>query len=121
MIKFLNTLTHRIEDFHPITQGEVRMYTCGPTVYSYAHIGNFRTFLFEDLLRRFLKFSGLRLTQVMNITDVDDKTIRDSKAAGQSLRDFTEKYTEAFFRISPLLAPRELKFTHAPPIILTRW
>ncbi len=96
MIRFYNTYTKREEEFSPIISGEVRMYTCGPTVYGYAHIGNFRTFLFEDLLRRFLKFSGYRVTQVMNITDVDDKTIRDSKAAGMSLREFTDRYTEAF-------------------------
>lgn len=73
------------------------MYTCGPTVYLYAHIGNFRAYVFEDVLRRYLKFKGFKVTQVMNITDVDDKTIRDSQAQKKSLKEFTEFYTKAFF------------------------
>ncbi len=92
-----NTLTRRVEPFVPLLQGTVRMYTCGPTVYDFAHIGNFRAYLWEDLLRRFLKHRGLAVTQVMNITDVDDKTIRDSRAAGVPLRDYTETYIRAFF------------------------
>jgi len=76
MLRFFNTLTGRIEEFHPLSEGEVRMYTCGPTVYDYAHIGNFRAYIFEDLLRRHLKFRGFRVIQVMNITDIDDKIIR---------------------------------------------
>jgi cysteinyl-tRNA synthetase len=92
-----NTLTRRLETFVPIDESRVRLYTCGPTVYDYAHIGNLRTFLFEDVLRRTLELSGYRVTQVMNLTDVDDKTIRESKAAGLSLRDYTERYIEAFF------------------------
>src|SRR3990167_7491744 len=75
MIRFFNTLSGQLEEFKPINEGEVRMYTCGPTVYDAAHIGNFRTFVFEDLLRRFLEFKGYQVTHVMNITDVDDKTI----------------------------------------------
>lgn len=74
------------------------MYTCGPTVYDYAHIGNFRAYMFEDLLRRYLKYKGYAVTQVMNLTDVDDKTIRDSKAKGVSLKDHTAQYVEAFFK-----------------------
>ncbi len=81
----------------PLREGEVRMYTCGPTVYDYAHIGNFRSYIFEDILRRYLKYRGYRVIQVMNITDVDDKTIRDSRNAGISLSEHTEKYTRAFF------------------------
>ena len=96
-LQFFNTMNRRVEPFRSINPGEVRMYTCGPTVYNYAHIGNFRAYMFEDLLRRTLEFFGYRVRQVMNLTDVDDKTIRDSRAAGIPLRDFTQKYKQAFF------------------------
>ena len=96
-LRFHNTLTRRLEDFVPLEAGHARMYTCGPTVYNVAHIGNFRAYVFEDLLRRWLKCKGLRVTQVMNLTDVDDKTIRDSQAAGKPLADFTAQYKQAFF------------------------
>ena len=96
-LRFYNTLTgSEKKRFIPLEPRRVRMYTCGPTVYNYAHIGNYRTFIFQDLLRRYLKYRGYRLLHVMNITDVDDKIIRDSKAAGLSLRDFTDKFTQAF-------------------------
>ena len=95
-LRFQNTLTGRREDFVPLDAHLVRMYTCGPTVYNYAHIGNYRTFVFQDILRRYLKYKGYPLLHVMNITDVDDKIIRDSKAAGLSLRQFTDKYAQAF-------------------------
>ena len=75
-IHFTNTLTKIKQRFVPIDKNVVKMYTCGPTVYDYAHIGNFRTFIFEDLLRRYLKFSGYNVIQVMNITDIDDKIIK---------------------------------------------
>ncbi len=94
---FYNTLTRRKEEFHSMEEGIVRMYTCGPTVYNYAHIGNFRAYMFEDLLRRYLKFKGYRVIQVMNITDVDDKIIRDSVAQKVKIRDFTKPYQKAFF------------------------
>ena len=96
-IQFYNSLSRRKEEFIPINTGEVGLYTCGPTVYNFAHIGNFRAYIFEDLLRRTLEYYGLKVRQVMNLTDVDDKTIRDSQAAGLPLRDFTEKYKKAFF------------------------
>ncbi len=96
-LRFRNTLTRETEDFSPIEMGKVRMYTCGPTVYNFAHIGNFRTFMFEDLLRRYLKYKGFQVDQVMNITDIDDKIIRDSIKEGKQLREFTEPYTRAFF------------------------
>jgi cysteinyl-tRNA synthetase len=96
-LRLFNTLTRRLEEFEPIESDHVRLYTCGPTVYDYSHIGNLRTFLFEDILRRTLELSGYRVTQVMNLTDVDDKTIRESTAAGLALRDYTEKFIEAFF------------------------
>jgi cysteinyl-tRNA synthetase len=85
-------------DFTPIESGHVRMYTCGPTVYNVVHIGNLRTFVFEDVLRRHFLARGDRVTQVMNLTDVDDKTIRGAQEEGVSLPEFTGKYTEAFFR-----------------------
>ena len=96
MLKLYNTLTNTEEDFHPIEEGVVRFYTCGPTVYDYAHIGNFRTFVFQDLLRRYLEYRKYRVIHVMNITDVDDKTIHNAREQGMSLRDYTTKYTEAF-------------------------
>jgi len=92
-----NTLTRQKEAFNPITPGEVRMYTCGPTVYNYAHIGNFRAFLFEDLLKRWLKHRGFKVLHVMNLTDVDDKTIKGSQIQNVSLKQYTEFYTKAFF------------------------
>ncbi|MDH7511696.1 MAG: cysteine--tRNA ligase [Clostridiales bacterium] len=97
MIKFFNTLSGRKEEFQPLVPGEVKLYTCGPTVYDYAHIGNFRAYIFEDLLKRFLLFMGYTLTHVMNITDVDDKTIRGAAAQGISLSAFTDTYIKAFF------------------------
>ncbi len=96
-LRFKNSFTRVKEEFSPIEPGKVRMYTCGPTVYNFAHIGNFRAYLFEDLLRRYLKYKGLDVTQVMNLTDIDDKTIRDSQAAGVTLKEFTDKYIKAFF------------------------
>ncbi|HEV2493320.1 MAG TPA: cysteine--tRNA ligase [Terriglobia bacterium] len=95
-LRFYNTLTAQVEDFHTLVPNQARMYTCGPTVYDFAHIGNFRTFVFQDVLRRHLKYRGYQVIQVMNLTDVDDKTIRDARAAGLDLRDFTDKYIAAF-------------------------
>jgi cysteinyl-tRNA synthetase len=92
-----NTLTRSLVPFEPLVPGTARLYTCGPTVYNFAHIGNFRAYVFEDLLRRWLAYKGFKVTQVMNLTDVDDKTIRDSRAAGLPLRDFTARYKQAFF------------------------
>jgi cysteinyl-tRNA synthetase len=97
MLKLTNTLSGTSEEFQPITPGEVRMYSCGPTVYDYGHIGNFRTFVFVDLLRRFLKQSGYKLNHVMNITDVDDKIIRNASQQGLSVREYAGKYEDAFF------------------------
>lgn len=97
MLQFYNTLSHKKEAFIPIEEGTVRLYTCGPTVYNYAHIGNFRAYVFEDLLRRYLKYKGYDITQVMNITDVDDKIIRDSNKSGVSIEEFTIQYKKAFF------------------------
>jgi cysteinyl-tRNA synthetase len=95
-IRFHNTLTNRLETFEPLHPGEVRMYTCGPTVYDFAHIGNFRTFVFQDVLRRFLRSRGYRMLHVMNLTDVDDRIIQNAAAAKVSIREYTEKYVQAF-------------------------
>jgi len=103
MMRFFNTLTKRKEVFKPINEGEVKLYTCGPTVYDFAHIGNFRTYVWQDVLKRWLKFRGFKVTHVMNITDVDDKTIRGSRQEGISLKEFTERYTKAFFEDSKTL------------------
>jgi len=96
-IQLHNTLSGKVEPFVPQRPGEVRMYTCGPTVYDYAHIGNYRTFVFQDLLRRFLRLRGYRLNHAMNLTDVDDRIISNAAAAGKSIRDYTEKFVQAFF------------------------
>src|SRR5258706_16190098 len=102
-LRFYNPLTRRLDEFTPLREGEVRLYTCGPTVYDYAHIGNFRTYLWEDLLRRHLEFRGYQVTQVMNLTDVDDKTIAGALAAGGSLDDYTRRYIAAFYEDLDLL------------------
>jgi len=96
-MKVYNTLTRHLDEIAPLEEGHVRMYTCGPTVYNAAHIGNFRTYMFEDLLRRTLEFNGLRVTQVMNLTDVDDKTIRGAIESGKALNDYTQVYKDMFF------------------------
>ncbi len=98
-VRFLNTYSRQVEDFAPLDSAGklVRMYTCGPTVYNHAHIGNFRAYVFEDLLQRHLEARGFEVLRVMNLTDVDDKTIRNSRAAGKRLADFTAIYKEAFF------------------------
>ncbi len=96
-IQVHNTLSGKVEPFVPLKPGLVHMYTCGPTVYDFAHIGNFRTFIFQDVLRRFLKLRSFKLTHVMNLTDVDDRIITNAAAAGIGIREYTEKYVQAFF------------------------
>ena len=96
-LTFYNSLTRKQETFRPLNSDEVTLYTCGPTVYDFAHIGNFRAYVFEDLLRRTLLFSGYSVRQVMNLTDVDDKTIRGSQRTGIPLAEYTQKYKDAFF------------------------
>ena len=96
-IRVHNTLSGKIEPFVPQRPGEVSIYTCGPTVYDYAHIGNYRTFVFQDILRRFLELRGFKLNHVMNLTDVDDRIIANAAAAGVSIRDYTAKFVRAFF------------------------
>ena len=96
-IRVFNTLTREKEVFVPLEPGKVRIYACGPTVYDYAHIGNFRAFVFEDLLRRWLKFRGFSVIHVMNLTDVDDKTIKGSRVHGIPFKEYTDYYAKAFF------------------------
>src|SRR5437667_1251514 len=95
-LRFYNTLTQQVENFSPLHDNTVRMYTCGPTVYNYVHIGNLRTFTFQDILRRWLRARGYQLDHVMNITDVEDKIIRNAKAANKSIQEYTATYTQAF-------------------------
>ena len=102
-LQFHNTLTQRQEPFAPLDGKTVRMYTCGPTVYSFVHIGNFRTFSFQDILRRTLRARGYSLDHVMNITDVEDKIIRNAMAAGQTIQEYTAQYTKAFLDDADLL------------------
>jgi cysteinyl-tRNA synthetase len=96
-LRLHNTMSGQVEDFKSLEAGHVRMYTCGPTVHDFAHIGNFRTFLFEDLLRRVLLQNGYRVTQVMNLTDVEDRIIKKAADKGITIDEFTEPYIEAFF------------------------
>ena len=95
-LRLYNTLTRRVEPFEPLQQGRVSLYTCGPTVYNYAHIGNFRTFLFEDLLRRWLEASGFQVLHIMNLTDVDDRTIAAAREKGVTLRQHVDPFAKAF-------------------------
>src|SRR5690348_498053 len=95
-IRLHNTFTNALGVLDPVHPGEVRIYTCGPTVYASAHIGNFRTFMFQDILRRFLRARGYSVLQVMNVTDVDDRIIQSAAAAGVGIREYTDKYIHAF-------------------------
>ncbi len=98
MLHLYNSLGRKVEEFKPIREGEVRMYTCGPTVWNFAHIGNFRTFTFEDVLRRYLIYKGYKVVQAKNLTDVEDRIIRGIKETGKSLKGLTDFYSEAFMR-----------------------
>ena len=97
MLKVFNTLSRQIEEFSPIKDNQVRMYICGPTVWNFAHIGNFRTFIFGDILRRYLKYKGYDLTHVFNLTDVDDRIINEAAKQGISIDEFTAPYIQAFW------------------------
>ena len=97
MLKFYNTLSRQIEEFQPIEGNKVRMYICGPTVWNFAHIGNFRTFIFGDVLRRYLKFKGYDLTHVFNLTDIDDRIINEAAARNISIDEFTAPYIQYFW------------------------
>jgi cysteinyl-tRNA synthetase len=111
-LQFFNTLTRRKEEFVPLNPPAAGMYTCGPTVYNYAHIGNLRAFVFEDLLRRYLEYKGYAVRHVMNITDVEDKIIRAVRETGKSLAEITGFYTQEFFRDLDTL---NIKRAHVTP------
>src|SRR5580698_1675892 len=112
-LRLYNTMSSKVEEFHPLRDKEVRMYACGPTVYDYGHIGNFRTFIAVDLLQRFLRQSGFKVRYVMNITDVDDKIIRNAARDGVSVRQYTAKYEKAFFEDSAMINIEPPKFVRA--------
>lgn len=95
-LHLFNTLTRQKERFKPLRQEEVKVYYCGPTPYNYAHIGNLRNYLMDDIVVRSIRYLGYRVKTTMNITDIDDKTIRDSQKSGKSLKEFTEYYTREF-------------------------
>src|SRR6186713_153879 len=97
MLKFFNTLSRQVEKFHPLEEGKVRMYICGPTVWNFSHIGNFRTFTFGDVLRRYLKFKGYKVTHVFNLTDIDDRIINEAAKQNVSIDEFTAPYIKAFW------------------------
>ncbi len=97
MLKLYNTLTRSLEEFHPLEDGIVKMYMCGPTVWNFAHIGNFRTFVFADVLRRYLKFKGYQITHVFNLTDIDDRIIKESAVRGITIDEFTAPYIQYFW------------------------
>ena len=121
-LRLFNTMSSRIEEFRPLRDQEVRMYACGPTVYDYGHIGNFRTFIAVDLLRRFLRQSGYTVQHVMNITDVDDKIIRNAARDGVSVQQYTAKYEQAFIEDSALInieMPKLVRATEHIPEMAT--
>src|SRR3989338_8888021 len=117
-IQFYNTLTRRKENFIPINKNKVLFYSCGPTVYNYPHIGNYRAYIFADTLKRVLMYEGYKVKHIMNLRDIDDKTIRESKKEGKTLKEFTEFYTKEFFKdikVLNILNPK--KFTKATDYI----
>jgi cysteinyl-tRNA synthetase len=122
MLKFTNTLSGRLEEFRPINEGEVRMYYCGPTVWDYGHIGNFRSGIFTDILSRYLRFKGFRVTHVMNITDVEDRIITLSQKNNVTIDEYTAKYIEALWEdfdalgcARPDITPRATR--HIPEMV----
>ncbi len=117
-MQFYNTLTRQKESFSPLNKKEVLFYSCGPTVYNYPHIGNYRAYIFADTLKRVLLYGGYKVKHVMNITDIDDKTIRDAQKESKSLKEFTEFYTEEFYKdIESLNIIKPKKFTKATDYI----
>ncbi len=122
MLRIHNTLSGQLEEVRPLVDGEIKFYYCGPTVWDYGHIGNFRSAIAADVLRRYLKFKGLRVTQAMNITDVDDRIITKAQESGKTIDDYTQKYIEAFWEDfdalgceRPEVAPRATK--HIPEMV----
>src|SRR5258708_4242188 len=122
MLRIHNTLSGQLEEFRPLVEGEVRFYYCGPTVWDYGHIGNFRSAIAADVLRRYLKFKGLRVKQVMNLTDVDDRIIAKARENGKAIDDYTATYIAAFWEDfdalgceRPEVAPRATQ--HIPEMV----
>ncbi len=122
MLRFRNTLSGKIEEFHPMREGEARFYYCGPTVWEFGHIGNFRSNVAADILRRYLTFKGFKVTHVMNITDVEDRIIAKSQEAGLSIDDYTAKYIAALWEDAdalgcerPDIVPRATR--HIPEMV----
>src|SRR4051812_3124776 len=117
-LKLFNTRARAEEELQPLEPGRVRMYCCGPTVHNFAHIGNFRTFVSTDLLRRYLEFRGFKVEHVMNITDVEDKIIKAVRATGRTLKDFTGEYEAAFLQdFDALNCQRPHQLPHATDYI----
>src|SRR5680860_360195 len=117
-LELFNTLSRKKELFQPLKNPVVSLYTCGPTVYNYPHIGNYRAYLFADMLKRYLIYRDYTVHHIMNITDLDDKTIRDSQKENKSLKEFTEFYTESFFKdIEKLNILKADKYTKATDYI----
>jgi cysteinyl-tRNA synthetase len=116
-LRLYNTMSARVEEFRPLVDNEVRMYACGPTVYDYGHIGNFRTFIAVDLLQRFLRQSRYKVRYVMNITDVDDKIIRNAARDGVSVQQYTAKYEKAFREDAAMIGIEEPLLVHATEFI----
>jgi len=116
-IRLFNTYSRQLEEFTPLDPSgqRVKMYTCGPTVYNHAHIGNFRAYLFEDLLQRHLEARGYQVERVMNLTDVDDKTIRGARTSGKRLANFTAVYKDAFFQDLDTLRIKRAQHSRRPP------
>jgi len=112
-LRLYNTMSSQVEEFHPLQNNEVRMYACGPTVYDYGHIGNFRTFIAVDMLQRFLRQSGYKVRYVMNITDLDDKIIRNAARDGVSVQQYTAKYEKAFLEDSAMIGIERPKLVRA--------
>lgn len=115
-LQLFNTMGGAREPIEALEAGHIRMYTCGLTVYNRGHIGNFRTFVSQDVLRRYLKYKGYRLTQVMNFTDVDDKTIIGANAAGLPLKEYTQTFIDAFYEDCDALNLERASTTPARPI-----
>src|ERR1700727_2127548 len=112
-LRLYNTMSSQVEEFATLREKEVRMYACGPTVYDYGHIGNFRTFIAIDLLRRFLIQSGYKMRHVMNITDVDDKIIRNATRDGVSVQQYTAKYEQAFLEDAAMIGIEQPQIVRA--------
>ena len=121
MLRFHNTLSGRVEEFQPMKEGEVSFYYCGPTVWNYGHIGNFRSAVAADILRRYLKFKGFKVTHVMNITDVEDRIIAKSQEAGVTIDDYTRNTSTRSGKTLMRLVANVPKLCRARLVTFPRW